>query len=175
MLSMCHVFAHFNNLSASLLRCACIFTTNSTGGIAWPRWITGALTHSPPLTWGLWPTSIHLLQVSKRSYAKPFEFVKFRGFVCFKSVLSMLSSVNWDTVWKANTTDKFQVSTELNRNVGLLRLFPGITTATVSISAKGWCPQVLPVIGITPDTAGRREQSMLKGVAQVFSWILSNR
>lgn len=26
---------------------------------------------------------------------------------------------------------KFQVSTELNRNVGLLRLFPGITSATV--------------------------------------------
>uniref|UniRef100_A0A673CCS9 asparaginase n=1 Tax=Sphaeramia orbicularis TaxID=375764 RepID=A0A673CCS9_9TELE len=40
-------------------------------------------------------------------------------------------SINWDTVWRANTTAKFQVSTELNRNVGLLRLFPGITAATV--------------------------------------------
>ncbi|XP_049595651.1 60 kDa lysophospholipase isoform X1 [Syngnathus scovelli] len=40
-------------------------------------------------------------------------------------------SINWDTVWRANTTVKFQVSTELNRNVGLLRLFPGITAATV--------------------------------------------
>ncbi|XP_056250073.1 60 kDa lysophospholipase isoform X3 [Seriola aureovittata] len=40
-------------------------------------------------------------------------------------------TINWDTVWKANTTAKFQVSTELNRNVGLLRLFPGITAATV--------------------------------------------
>ncbi|TNM95457.1 hypothetical protein fugu_016540 [Takifugu bimaculatus] len=40
-------------------------------------------------------------------------------------------TINWDTVWRANTTAKFQVSTELNRNVGLLRLFPGITTATV--------------------------------------------
>ncbi|KAK7904727.1 hypothetical protein WMY93_017334 [Mugilogobius chulae] len=39
--------------------------------------------------------------------------------------------INWDTVWRANTTAKFQVSTELNRNVGLLRLFPGITAATV--------------------------------------------
>ncbi|XP_044021901.1 60 kDa lysophospholipase isoform X3 [Siniperca chuatsi] len=40
-------------------------------------------------------------------------------------------TINWDTVWRANTTAKFQVSTELNRNVGLLRLFPGITSATV--------------------------------------------
>ncbi|XP_041668086.1 60 kDa lysophospholipase isoform X2 [Cheilinus undulatus] len=39
--------------------------------------------------------------------------------------------INWDTVWRANTTAKFQVRTELNRNVGLLRLFPGITAATV--------------------------------------------
>ncbi|CAL8272734.1 unnamed protein product [Merluccius merluccius] len=41
-------------------------------------------------------------------------------------------SINWDTVWRANTTTKFCVSTELNCNVGLLRLFPGITAATVS-------------------------------------------
>ncbi|XP_070776402.1 60 kDa lysophospholipase isoform X1 [Enoplosus armatus] len=40
-------------------------------------------------------------------------------------------TINWDTVWRANTTAKFQVCTELNRNVGLLRLFPGITAATV--------------------------------------------
>nr|XP_020446656.1 60 kDa lysophospholipase isoform X2 [Monopterus albus] len=40
-------------------------------------------------------------------------------------------TINWDTVWRAATTVKFQVRTELNRNVGLLRLFPGITTATV--------------------------------------------
>uniref|UniRef100_A0AAQ5XIJ9 asparaginase n=1 Tax=Amphiprion ocellaris TaxID=80972 RepID=A0AAQ5XIJ9_AMPOC len=40
-------------------------------------------------------------------------------------------TINWDTVWRANTTTKFQVSTELNRNVGLLRLFPGITSSTV--------------------------------------------
>ncbi|CAJ1073660.1 kDa lysophospholipase isoform X3 [Xyrichtys novacula] len=40
-------------------------------------------------------------------------------------------TINWDTVWRANTTAKFQVRTELNRNVGLLRLFPGITAATV--------------------------------------------
>eukprot|EP00066_Takifugu_rubripes_P026271 XP_011615537.1 PREDICTED: 60 kDa lysophospholipase isoform X1 [Takifugu rubripes] len=40
-------------------------------------------------------------------------------------------TINWDTVLRANTTAKFQVSTELNSNVGLLKLFPGITTATV--------------------------------------------
>ncbi|XP_013868777.1 60 kDa lysophospholipase [Austrofundulus limnaeus] len=40
-------------------------------------------------------------------------------------------SISWDTVWRANTTAKFQVRTELNRNVGLLRLFPGITASTV--------------------------------------------
>ncbi|KAM9341418.1 60 kDa lysophospholipase isoform 2-T2 [Symphorus nematophorus] len=39
--------------------------------------------------------------------------------------------INWDTVWRANTQQKFEVSTELNRNVGLLRLFPGITADTV--------------------------------------------
>ncbi|KAM9356227.1 60 kDa lysophospholipase isoform 3-T3 [Pholidichthys leucotaenia] len=40
-------------------------------------------------------------------------------------------TINWDTVWRANTTVKFQLKTELNRNVGLLRLFPGITASTV--------------------------------------------
>uniref|UniRef100_A0A3Q3VKH0 asparaginase n=1 Tax=Mola mola TaxID=94237 RepID=A0A3Q3VKH0_MOLML len=39
-------------------------------------------------------------------------------------------TIKWDTVWRGNSTAKFQVSTELNRNVGLLRLFPGITAAT---------------------------------------------
>lgn len=63
-------------------------------------------------------------------------------FRCPEEVFSVLnlfspsfSLVNWDTVWRANTTAKFQVSTELNRNVGLLRLFPGITAATVRCSA----------------------------------------
>ncbi|XP_062325947.1 60 kDa lysophospholipase isoform X1 [Osmerus eperlanus] len=40
-------------------------------------------------------------------------------------------TINWDTVWRANTTERFRVSPEVNRNVGLLRLFPGITTQTV--------------------------------------------
>ncbi|KAM7403015.1 hypothetical protein PAMA_003778 [Pampus argenteus] len=40
-------------------------------------------------------------------------------------------TINWDTVCKAKTMKKFRVSTDLNRNVGLLRLFPGITTDSV--------------------------------------------
>ncbi|XP_046904546.1 60 kDa lysophospholipase [Hypomesus transpacificus] len=39
--------------------------------------------------------------------------------------------INWDTVWRPNTTERFRVRPEVNRNVGLLRLFPGITTQTV--------------------------------------------
>jgi lysophospholipase len=39
-------------------------------------------------------------------------------------------------VWIANRSNKFAVNTELNRNVGLLRLFPGITAATVSQPGK---------------------------------------
>lgn len=76
-----------------------------------------------------------------------FQFIKSRGifyFIFFKSVLSLLSSVNWDTVWRANTTAKFQVCTELNRNVGLLRLFPGITAATVSIFGLIWVSRGCP-------------------------------
>ncbi len=36
-------------------------------------------------------------------------------------------------MWRANTTSKFTVNTQMNRNVGLLRLFPGITADTVSL------------------------------------------
>ncbi|XP_062904114.1 60 kDa lysophospholipase isoform X1 [Mobula hypostoma] len=39
--------------------------------------------------------------------------------------------VNWDDVWRPRSTKKFRVHTNMNRNVGLLRLFPGITAATV--------------------------------------------
>ncbi|XP_070698511.1 60 kDa lysophospholipase-like [Pempheris klunzingeri] len=39
-------------------------------------------------------------------------------------------TVDWDIVLKPST-EKFQVSTKLDRNIGLLRLFPGITAATV--------------------------------------------
>ncbi|KAL3049158.1 hypothetical protein OYC64_008603 [Pagothenia borchgrevinki] len=57
-------------------------------------------------------------------------------------------TINWDTVWRANTTAKFHVSTELNRNVGLLRLFPGITSATVKAFLQP------PMEGVVLETYG---------------------
>uniref|UniRef100_A0A3B5A3I9 asparaginase n=1 Tax=Stegastes partitus TaxID=144197 RepID=A0A3B5A3I9_9TELE len=57
-------------------------------------------------------------------------------------------TINWDTVWRANTTAKFQVSTELNRNVGLLRLFPGITSSTVKAFLQP------PMQGVVLETYG---------------------
>ncbi|XP_046904973.1 60 kDa lysophospholipase-like isoform X1 [Hypomesus transpacificus] len=39
--------------------------------------------------------------------------------------------VNWDTVFWPTTIECFRVSTKLNCNVGLLRLFPSLTTQTV--------------------------------------------
>ncbi|XP_063354067.1 60 kDa lysophospholipase isoform X2 [Pelmatolapia mariae] len=57
-------------------------------------------------------------------------------------------AINWDTVWRANTTAKFQVKTELNRNVGLLRLFPGITASTVKAFLQP------PMQGVVLETYG---------------------
>nr|XP_033967409.1 60 kDa lysophospholipase isoform X2 [Pseudochaenichthys georgianus] len=56
--------------------------------------------------------------------------------------------INWDTVWRANTTAKFHVSTEMNRNVGLLRLFPGITSATMKAFLQP------PMEGVVLETYG---------------------
>ncbi|KAJ8288905.1 hypothetical protein COCON_G00015640 [Conger conger] len=56
--------------------------------------------------------------------------------------------INWDTVWRANSTMKFQVHTEMNRKVGLLRLFPGITTETVKAFLQP------PMEGIVLETYG---------------------
>ncbi|KAJ8399152.1 hypothetical protein AAFF_G00415310 [Aldrovandia affinis] len=56
--------------------------------------------------------------------------------------------INWDTVWRANTTAKFMVHTQMNRNVGLLRLFPGITAATVKAFLQP------PMEGIVLETYG---------------------
>ncbi|XP_048456058.1 60 kDa lysophospholipase [Rhincodon typus] len=56
--------------------------------------------------------------------------------------------VNWDTVWRPNTTKKFMVHTNMNRNVGLLRLFPGITVATVKTFLQP------PMEGIVLETYG---------------------
>ncbi|XP_041828021.1 60 kDa lysophospholipase isoform X2 [Melanotaenia boesemani] len=56
--------------------------------------------------------------------------------------------VNWDVVWRTVTTAKFQVSTDLNCNVGLLRLFPGITAASVKAFLQA------PMEGIVLETYG---------------------
>ncbi|KAG5283882.1 hypothetical protein AALO_G00020600 [Alosa alosa] len=56
--------------------------------------------------------------------------------------------INWDTVWRANTTAKFTVNTQMNRNVGLLRLFPGITAETVRAFLQP------PMEGIVLETYG---------------------
>ena len=53
------------------------------------------------------------------------------GYRC-NLVNSLSPTVYWDMLWRAETSTKFCVSTKLNCNVGLLRLFPGITTETVS-------------------------------------------
>uniref|UniRef100_A0A674MUJ9 asparaginase n=1 Tax=Takifugu rubripes TaxID=31033 RepID=A0A674MUJ9_TAKRU len=55
-------------------------------------------------------------------------------------------TINWDTVLRANTTAKFQVSTELNSNVGLLKLFPGITTVRAFLQP--------PMQGVVLETYG---------------------
>lgn len=43
-----------------------------------------------------------------------------------------LRIVHWDAIFRGNSSKKFQVHTNLNPNVGVLRLFPGITEAAVS-------------------------------------------
>lgn len=56
--------------------------------------------------------------------------------------------INWDAIWRANTTKKFLIETNMNRNVGLLRIFPGITTET----AKAFLQP--PMEGIVLETYG---------------------
>ncbi|XP_043118144.1 60 kDa lysophospholipase-like [Puntigrus tetrazona] len=56
--------------------------------------------------------------------------------------------INWETVWRASTTAKFTVYTQMNHNVGLLRLFPGITTDTVKAFLKA------PIEGVILETYG---------------------
>uniref|UniRef100_A0A8C6Z0N3 asparaginase n=1 Tax=Nothoprocta perdicaria TaxID=30464 RepID=A0A8C6Z0N3_NOTPE len=56
--------------------------------------------------------------------------------------------INWDTVWRANTKKRFRVHTNMNRNVGLLRIFPGITAAAVKAFLQP------PIEGIVLETYG---------------------
>ncbi|XP_069063361.1 60 kDa lysophospholipase [Pleurodeles waltl] len=57
-------------------------------------------------------------------------------------------TINWENVWRANTIKKFSVQTDMNRNVGLLRIFPGITTETVKAFLQP------PMEGIVLETYG---------------------
>ncbi|XP_042725475.1 60 kDa lysophospholipase [Lagopus leucura] len=57
-------------------------------------------------------------------------------------------TINWETVWRANTKKKFRVHTNMNRNVALLRIFPGITAAAVKAFLQP------PIEGIVLETYG---------------------
>ncbi len=46
-------------------------------------------------------------------------------------------AVQWDAIFRSNNGSKFSVHTNMNPNIGLLRLFPGITAETVSHWALG--------------------------------------
>uniref|UniRef100_A0A8D0AXJ2 asparaginase n=1 Tax=Salvator merianae TaxID=96440 RepID=A0A8D0AXJ2_SALMN len=56
--------------------------------------------------------------------------------------------INWETVWRANTTKKFVIHTDVNSNVGLLRIFPGITAAVVKAFLQS------PIEGVVLETYG---------------------
>ncbi|XP_059912202.1 60 kDa lysophospholipase-like [Gadus macrocephalus] len=62
--------------------------------------------------------------------------------------MDMDVTVYWDRLWRAETYTKFCVSTKLNCNVGLLRLFPGITTETVRLFLQH------PIVGVVLETYG---------------------
>nr|XP_056707226.1 60 kDa lysophospholipase [Euleptes europaea] len=57
-------------------------------------------------------------------------------------------TINWETVWRSNTTKKFEVHTNMNSNVGILRIFPGITTAAVKAFLQS------PMEGVVLETYG---------------------
>ncbi|XP_067411254.1 60 kDa lysophospholipase [Emydura macquarii macquarii] len=57
-------------------------------------------------------------------------------------------TINWETVWRANTKKKFKVHTQMNGNVGLLRIFPGINAAAVKAFLQP------PMEGIVLETYG---------------------
>uniref|UniRef100_A0A670I9N8 asparaginase n=1 Tax=Podarcis muralis TaxID=64176 RepID=A0A670I9N8_PODMU len=57
--------------------------------------------------------------------------------------------INWETVWRANTTKKFAIhKMNFDQHVGLLRIFPGITAEAV----KGFLQS--PIKGIVLETYG---------------------
>lgn len=56
--------------------------------------------------------------------------------------------VQWDAIFRSNNGSKFTVHTNMNPNIGLLRLFPGITAETVSAFLKP------PMLGVVLQTYG---------------------
>ena len=48
------------------------------------------------------------------------------------AALVSFTPVDWGSVYRGGELDKFTVHTEMNANVGILRIFPGITSTTVS-------------------------------------------
>ncbi|XP_078673135.1 L-asparaginase-like isoform X1 [Branchiostoma floridae x Branchiostoma belcheri] len=46
-------------------------------------------------------------------------------------ILTGWPNVEWDAVFRCNTMEKFRVQTDMNPNIGLLRLFPGMSLQTV--------------------------------------------
>ncbi|XP_072842832.1 60 kDa lysophospholipase [Pogona vitticeps] len=57
-------------------------------------------------------------------------------------------TINWETVWRAKTTKKFEIHTNMNSNVGLLRIFPGITADAVTAFLQ------CPMEGVVLETYG---------------------
>jgi len=56
--------------------------------------------------------------------------------------------VQWDAIFRSNNGSKFTVHTNMNPNIGLLRLFPGITAETVRAFLKP------PMLGVVLQTYG---------------------
>ncbi|KAJ7369304.1 hypothetical protein OS493_039898 [Desmophyllum pertusum] len=56
--------------------------------------------------------------------------------------------VQWDAIFRSNNGSKFSVHTNMNPNIGLLRIFPGITAETVRAFLKP------PMLGVVLQTYG---------------------
>ena len=54
--------------------------------------------------------------------------------------LSLILAVQWDAIFRSNSVNKFTVCSNMNPNIGLLRLFPGITSETVSNDSNHGIP-----------------------------------
>lgn len=70
---------------------------------------------------------------SAKAFMEEINFELGREESHYMNLFCFVFTVNWETVWRPNTTKKFEVHTNMNSNVGLLRIFPGITAAAVSL------------------------------------------